>query len=282
LGVRVVTDSSCDLPQHVADEMGISVVPLRIRFGTEEFVDRVELTNEDFWRRLQTSKTLPETSAPSAGAFESEFRRLQAEGADGVVCINLSSRLSATMQSAQLAAKALEGEMPVTVIDSLSASMGVGTQCLTAARLAADGADLDAIVREVEDQVSRTRLFGTLDTLEYLRKGGRVGAAQALLGEVLSIKPVIEVREGVVAEAGKVRTRSKALRSLAERLAGAQGAQDVFVFHAQAPDIDQFLDLVTQTVPRDQLAIGDIGPVIGTHAGPRTIGVGWVLPKSAR
>jgi DegV family protein with EDD domain len=276
VGVRVVTDSSCDLPVARAEELGIEIVPLTIRFGAKEYVDRVELTNEEFWQKVATSDVLPETAAPSAGAFEETFRRLAGEGADGIVCINLSSRLSATMQSAQLAAKALKGTCPVEVVDSLSVSMGLGLQCIKAVRLAEAGNDLDSIARATADQALRTRLFGALDTLEHLRRGGRIGAAQALLGGVLSIKPVIEVRDGAVAEAGKVRTRSKSLQLLADKVNHADRAEQVFVFDAQAPDIDELVDLLTAKVPREEIEFGTIGPVIGTHAGPRTIGVGWV------
>jgi DegV family protein with EDD domain len=276
VGVRVVTDSACDLPVARAEELGIEIVPLTIRFGSEEFVDRVELTNEQFWQKVATSDVLPETAAPSAGAFEETFRRLADEGADGIVCINLSSRLSATMQSAQLAAKALKGTVPVEVVDSLSVSMGLGLQCINAVRLANEGADLDRIARAAEDLALRTRLYGTLDTLEHLKRGGRIGAAQALLGGMLSVKPVIEVRDGEVAEAGKVRTRSKSLALLADKVAQAKNPTQVFLFDAQAPDIDDLVKLLEPSVSRDEIEFGTIGPVIGTHAGPRTIGVGWV------
>jgi DegV family protein with EDD domain len=276
VGVRVVTDSACDLPVARAEGLGIEIVPLTIRFGSEEFVDRVELTNEQFWQKVATSDVLPETAAPSAGAFEETFRRLADEGADGIVCINLSSRLSATMQSAQLAAKALKGTVPVEVVDSLSVSMGLGLQCINAVRLAKEGADLDRIARAAEDLALRTRLYGTLDTLEHLKRGGRIGAAQALLGGMLSVKPVIEVRDGAVAEAGKVRTRSKSLALLADKVAQAKNPTQVFVFDAQAPDIDDLVKLLEPSVSRDEIEFGTIGPVIGTHAGPRTIGVGWV------
>jgi DegV family protein with EDD domain len=276
VGVRVVTDSSCDLPVARAAELGIEIVPLTIRFGSQEYVDRVELSNEEFWAKVATSEDLPETAAPSAGAFEETFQRLASEGADGIVCINLSSRLSATMQSAQVAAKAMKGTCPVEVVDSLMVSMGLGLQCINAVRLAGEGNDLDAVARAATDQARRTRLFGALDTLEHLRRGGRIGAAQALLGGMLSIKPVIEVRDGAVAEAGKVRTRSKSLKLLADKLAAATAPEQVFVFDAQAPDMDEMIELLAPTVARDQIEFGTIGPVIGTHAGPRTIGVGWV------
>jgi DegV family protein with EDD domain len=276
VAVRIVTDSACDLPQARADALGIEIVPLTIRFGDEEFVDRTELSNEEFWRKVATSPVLPETAAPSPGAFEERFRALRDAGADGIVCINLSSRLSGTMQSAQVAAKALEGELPVTVVDSMTVSMGLGNQCVAACKLAAEGADVTTIAERAERTAKRTRLFGALDTLEHLRRGGRIGGAQALLGSMLSIKPVIEVRDGVVAESGKVRTRSKSLVHLAGRLAETKNPQNVYVFHAQAPDIEELMERVCAIVPRDQVELGEIGPVIGAHAGPRTIGLGWV------
>jgi len=272
VGVRVVTDSACDLPQELIDALGIAVVPLTIRFGSEEFVDREELSADAFWDRLRSSDALPETSAPSAGAFEARFRDLIARGATGIVCISLSSRLSATMQAAQVAAASIGGECPVQVIDSLTCSMGLGALCLTAARRAADGDPLDRIVDEVIGRRDRTRLFGALDTLEFLKKGGRVGNARALLGSMLSIKPVVEVRDGVVEEAGKVRTRSKSLKVLVDKVA-AQPIDSLAVLHGQADDLDELLDLLDPIKPRDEIVTGVVGPVIGTHAGPGVIGV---------
>ncbi|HEY4396598.1 MAG TPA: DegV family protein [Acidimicrobiia bacterium] len=272
MGVRVVTDSACDLPDDLIERHGIEVVPLTIRFGKEELVDRKELSTDEFWRRLADSDVLPETSAPSAGAFEGAFRRLIEDGATGIVCINLSSKLSATMQSAQVAAQAVQADCPVTVVDSLLVSMGLGSLCLTAARRAADGDSLGSIVANVTDRRNRSKLYGTLDTLEFLKKGGRVGNARALLGSMLAIKPVVEVRDGVVEEAGKVRTRSKALRLLVDRV--KEGPfENLAVLHGNAPDLDELLDLLEPLAPRHEIVVGQIGPVIGTHAGPRVIGV---------
>ncbi len=272
MGVRVVTDSACDLPDDLIERDGIEVVPLTIRFGKEELVDRKELSTDEFWRRLADSDVLPETSAPSAGAFEAAFRRLIADGATGIICINLSSKLSATMQSAQVAAQAVQPDCPVVVVDSLMVSMGLGSLCLTAARRASDGDSLESVVANVTDRRNRSKLYGTLDTLEFLKKGGRVGNARALLGSMLAIKPVLEVRDGEVEEAGKVRTRSKALRLLVDRV--KEGPfENLAVLHGNAPDLDELLDLLEPLTPRDEIVIGQIGPVIGTHAGPRVIGV---------
>jgi DegV family protein with EDD domain len=278
MSVRVVTDSSCDLSQSLVDAMRIEVVPLSIRFGDEELIDRVELSPEDFWDRLRSSTTLPETSAPSAGKFEERFRGLIDKGATGIICINLSSRLSATMQAAQVAANIVRDDCPIVVIDSRTVSMGLGALCLTAARRAADGAKLEEIVEDVLSRRDRTRLYGTLDTLEYLKRGGRIGNARALLGSMLSIKPIVEVHEGAVEEAGKVRTRSKALHLLAEK-AKAQPIDSLAVLHGQAPDVEDLLDSLGEIFPRDDIVTGLVGPVIGTHAGPGVIGVSFQVSR---
>lgn len=272
MAVRVVTDSACDLPQALVDQLGIAIVPLTIRFGSEELVDREELSNEEFWRRLTESDSLPETAAPSAGAFEKCFRGLAADDVSEVLCINLSSRLSATMQAAEVAAKALEGECRVGVIDSLTCSMGLGSLVVAAARQAQQGRSLDEISADIIERRAHTRTFATVDTLEFLKKGGRIGNARAMLGSMLSIKPVIEVRDGVVEEAGKVRTRSKAVRLLADKVT-AQPVDEVSVMHGGAPDVDELLELLGGVVPREEIVVGEVGPVIGTHAGPRVLGI---------
>ncbi len=276
MSVRIVTDSSADLPPQLAAELGIEIVPLTIRFGTDELVNLDELAPEAFWRRLRASDALPETAAPAAGAFLERFRALHDAGASDIVCICLSSKLSGTMQSAQVAAAAMGDECRVEVIDSLSVSMGLGALCLDAARHVAAGASLEAVVADVLERRDRTRLFAILDTLEYLKKGGRVGNAAALLGSVLSIKPVIEIRDGVVEAAGKVRTRSRALRFLAEQVAAAP-VRSLAVLHGEAGDLDELLDLLDPIVPRREIVVGDVGPVIGTHAGPGVIGVTFQL-----
>jgi DegV family protein with EDD domain len=179
------------------------------------------------------------------------------------------------MQSAQVAAKALDGDTPITIIDSLSASMGVGNLVLHAARRARGGASIGEIVAEVEDRRDRSHLLFTVDTLEYLRKGGRIGGAQAFLGSMLSIKPIITVHEGVVEPAGRVRTRSKALRFIIDRIPAGH-IELISVVHAQAPDLDEFLAMLEPVVPGAEVVVGSIGPVVGVHTGPRVIGVTWI------
>ncbi|MEX2626802.1 MAG: DegV family protein [Ilumatobacteraceae bacterium] len=273
--VRIVTDSSCDLPVEVAAAHGVEVVPLSIRFGDDELIDRDELTTAEFWARCATSDELPETAAPAPGRFEAAYRRLLADGATGIVVVALSSELSATMQSAVVAARAMQADVDVRVVDSRTVSLGVGTIAIACARAAADGADLDTVASLATDLASRTRVVGALDTLDNLKKGGRIGNARALLGTALSIKPIIEVLDGRVEQAGRQRTRAKALALLVERVREDAGRiTDLAVLHADCSDVDQFVDAL-RPLYDGAIVIGEIGPVIGTHAGRGTIGVAY-------
>jgi DegV family protein with EDD domain len=275
MAVRIVTDSSSDLTDEEVATHRIEVVPLSIRFGSEEYEDRTELTVEAFYEKLAASTVLPETAAPAPGKFEAAFRRQEAAGADAVVCINLSSDLSATMQSAQNAATGTEG-LDVRVVDSRSITSGLGTQVLLAAQAAADGASADEVVALVEDLARRTHVVGALDTLDNLKKGGRIGGAQALVGSLLSIKPIVDISTGKVEEAGKARTRKKALEALRDHIAEAGPIEHLCVTHGLAPEEAEMLDLLAPLYPREQIRVGHIGPVIGTHGGPRVMGVTWV------
>jgi DegV family protein with EDD domain len=182
------------------------------------------------------------------------------------------------MQSAQTAAKALEGELDVRVVDSRSVTLGLGSMARWAAEAAADGMGTDAIVADVESQAQRQRIWGTLDTLDNLKKGGRIGGAKALVAGLLSIKPAIELHKGVVEEAGKPRTRGKALRWLADRLLEEPAVEKLCVVHGEAPDIDEFLALIAPKYATGEYTVGLIGPVIGAHGGPRVVGVTYQVP----
>ncbi len=277
--VRIVTDSSCDLPTSVVQEHAITVVPLSIRFGDEEFVDGRDLTPSAFWARSAASAVLPSTAAPSPGAFEQAFRDAAAAGASGVVCINLSSKLSATIQAAEAAAQAVAGEVPVRTVDSKSVSLGLGTIVIEAAKAGARGASVDEIATMAADMGARTRVHATLDTLENLKKGGRIGAAKALLGSLLSVKPVIEVVDGAVEPGPKVRTRSKAFQYLVDKITAEPAVENLAVLHGDAPDVEQFLELLAPHFPRDRIVVGQLGAVVGSHTGPRTIGVAFQVPR---
>ena len=277
-GVHIVTDSSCDLTEIETTTNSIGVVPLSIRFGDEEFIDREELSADAFYAKMASTGLLPETAAPSPGRFEQAFRGAAAVGASAVVCINLSGELSATAQSARNAATAVAGDIDVRVIDSRSLTGGLGTMVLEAAAAARNGADVDAVVALVESMIPRTEIYGGLDTLENLKKGGRIGSAKALLGSMLSVKPIIHIADGAVEEAGKQRTRKRALEWMRDQLFAEGTVEKLSILHGQAPDIDIFLDMISERYPREQIRLGTIGAVIGTHGGPGVIGMCYLRP----
>ncbi len=275
--VRIVTDSACDLPQAVADELNISIVPLTIRIDGHEYVDRADLTPAEFWAKCAVAAALPETAAPSPGQFEATYRQLAADGATSIVVISLSGDLSATMQSAELAARSVgEGGNPikVSVVDSRSATLGLGAIVTDCARLARGGASHDAVVERATDLATRTKVWGALDTLENLKKGGRIGGAKAMLASALAIKPIIEVRDGKVEQGGKQRTRSKALAFLVETLINAGPVENLMVMNADCSDVDDFVEMLRPHY-HGTIVVGDIGPVVGTHAGRGTIGIAY-------
>jgi DegV family protein with EDD domain len=275
--VRIVTDSSCDLPQNMADALGITIVPLSIRFGEQEYIDRTTITADEFWSKVAASPVLPETAAPSPGQFEQAYRNLKADGASAIVVIALSSDLSATMQSSELAARAVAGEIDVRIVDSRNATMGLGLIVLECAERAKAGASADAIVELANGIAPRVRVYGALDTIENLKKGGRISGAKALMASALSIKPIVQVADGLIGEAGKQRTRSKALAFLVEKVReNANNIQRLGLLHAQCSDVDAVIAMIKEVYPHD-FVVSDIGAVIGTHTGEGTMGVAFIL-----
>ena len=274
--VRIVTDSACDLPEPICEELGIEVVPLTIRFGDREYVDRKELSVEAFWRELAASSVLPETAAPSVGAFEETFRRLSDDGADGIVCINLSARLSATMQSAQVAAKALDGETADPdhrLVQRVDGHRKPRPPRGPRARATAPPSTTSS--RDVEARRQRGHVFAALDTLEYLRKGGRIGGAQAMLGSMLSIKPIISVHR----RWRRVR-RARAHPFQGVEVpgrpdSGRQGRLDRRACTETRPMSTSSSPCCEPVVPDAEVMVGMIGPVIGVHTGPRVMGIAW-------
>ena len=282
MAVGIVTDSSCDLGDAELGGLDVQIVPLFIRFGTDEFVDREQIAVEDFYQRMAVAEELPQTAAPPPGRFEQAFRRCLDAGSEAVVSINLSAAISATMQSAVQAADAIraqDGSVDIRVLDSRSVTAGLGTLVLQAARMATDGAGADDIERFVADASKRTHVFGTLDTLENLRKGGRIGGAQALLGSMLSIKPIVDISSGEVAEAAKQRTRRKALGWLRDTVRAAAPVEHLSVMHGEAPDVDDFCAMLAEVHSGD-IRVCKVGPVVGTHAGQGVLGMAYQVPAA--
>ena len=274
--IRIVTDSASDISLEEAASLNIEIVPLSIRFGESEYTDLIDLSVSDFYARMAESDLLPSTAAPSPGAFEAAFKRCQEAGADGVICINLSLALSATGQAAQLAADAFSEILPVRCIDSKSISSGLGTIIRRAAAAAAKGQSMDEIESLVENLAKRTRIFATLDTLDNLKKGGRIGGATAMVGTMLQFKPCLDLSSGEVVEAGRQRTRKKSLMWLREVLENAGSVEDLCIIHGDAPDVQEFKDSISDIAP-DGIRINQLGAVIGTHGGPRVLGLTYLV-----
>lgn len=270
----MVTDSGCDLPQALADDLGIRIVPLTVRFGHDELVDRQDLTPSEFWARCATTAQPPETAAPSPGLFESTYHSLADSGADGIVVISLSGVLSGTGQSAQLAAHGVADVVTIDVVDSRSVTTGLGMIAVAAARLARTGAPIAEVSALARDLARRTHVWGALASLEYLRRSGRVGRSKAQLTSALRIRPIIEVREGRVEEAGWRRTRARALQSLVDAVDAAGPLEALAVFHAETTDIDSFVSRLAPLAP-GPIMVTDVGAVIGAHCGPGAIGVAY-------
>jgi len=274
--VRIVTDSASDLPKALLDEHHVEVVPLTIRFGDEEFTDGVDLSTADFWKRCRASAKLPETAAPAPGAFQAAYERAATDGCDGVVAITLSSALSATYQAATLGAEAVQGQLEVHVVDSRFVTAAEGLLALDAAVFAATGATAAAVADHARDTVSRAGLVGVIDTLDHLVKGGRVAGARALVGSLLSVKPILTVRDGLVVEDGRQRTRARSLEHLATRTEAAGPFEWLAIGGGDAEDLTIVVDRLARVDTTHPAIVTDIGPVVGTHGGPGVVGVCWI------
>lgn len=279
-GIALITDSASDLDADVAARSGIRIVPIEVRIGELPPEEVARLSPEEFWHVCANSDSLPETSAPSPGAFNDAFLRAADEGYTGVVCVTLSSTLSATYQAACSGAESVEDRVEVAVVDSRSVSLGQGMAVLEGVRRADAGGGLEEVCEVVRDQLSRTAIFGALDTLEHLRRGGRIGSAQAAFGSLLSIKPIIQVRDGEVVGEAKLRTRTRSLRYLVERVAKLGRLERLAIAHAVASDEDLglLLELVGGLEVSEAPLVGHLGPVVSTHTGPGTVAICAVVP----
>jgi len=274
--VRIVTDSGCDLPKALLEQHRIGVVPLTIRFGNEEFTDGVDLSVAEFWKRCAASARLPETAAPAPGAFQAAYERAAEEGCDGIVAVTLSSELSATYQSAVLGAEAVKDRVEVRVVDSRTVTAAQGLVALEAAVFAAGGATVDEVAAHAEACVPRTDLIGTLDTMDHLVKSGRLSGTKALFGSMLSVKPILTVRDGLVVEGGRQRTRARALEHLATCTEAAAPFDWLAVGGGDADDLSIATERLRGVEVTHPMIVTDIGPVVGTHAGPGIVGVCWI------
>ena len=274
--IAVVTDSTCDTSAAAAAEHGVRVVPLTVRFGEEQYKDGIDITAKEFYERLTTSSITPSTSQPSPEEFASCYRSLLEGGADGIVSVHISSLLSGTFQSATLAAQ--EFPEKVRVVDTSSVSAGLQLAVDAASRAAKSGGDISAVAEAASSTAARGGLFILLDTLTYLQRGGRIGKAQAFVGGLLNVKPVLQIKDGVVHPESRVRSRSQGMTRLVELVKQAGEIESASIMHGAALDLAQELRPRIQEAVGDkvEVQIGEIGPVVGTYGGPGALGVAFV------
>ena len=278
--IRVVTDSTCDLPQEMVTRYGITVVPLYVNVGKQSYLDGVELTRREFYERLPDFQTPPTTSAPGPEQFRQVYERLVVEGATEILSIHISISLSAVLNSARQAAQEIKA-VPVTVFDSTQLSLGTGFLVLSAAKAAADGHSMAEIVTRLEEQASRTHVFAALDTLEFLRRSGRVNGFQAGVGSLLSIKPLLKMHEGDPTSE-RVRTRKRAWQRVTDLVNDLGPLEQLALVHTNAPEAAEGLrQRARHLFPEDQAPLSvDVTPVIGAHICPGAVGFACVAART--
>ncbi len=277
--VKIVTDSLSDIVEGISGELGITVVPLYVRFGETVYRDRVEITTDEFYHRLVHDDVLPTTTQPSPGDFLEVFNKLAKES-DEILVIVVSSKLSGTYQSALQAKSLVEGKCRIEVIDSETVIMGLGLIVLSVAKAARDGAGLDELVDLVRGAMPRSHAIMSFDTLKYLAKGGRIGRAQGLLGAMLSVKPILTVKDGEVSPVTKVRTKAAGMDYLCKFVGGFPKIEELAVEFATTPDdADELIRRISSLFPAERIYRSTVSPVIGTYTGPNVLSVSVLMAK---
>lgn len=271
--VRIVTDSTCDLPAEDIKRYAITVVPLTVFFGEEALLDGIDVTPADFYARMVAFKGLPRTSQPSVELFQDAYQSLAPDGVD-IVSIHISSRLSGTLNAASVAREVVKEDVHVDLIDSYNVSLGLGLIVLEAARAAQAGASLPEVVAAARRAMDRVSVHVVVDTLEYLQKGGRIGRARSFLGSVLKVKPIIRVEDGEVAPFERVRTRARAIERIFELASNMPRAREMFVgCGGDDSDARALIERLRPHLPHTELRLGYLGPVVGVYTGPNALGI---------
>lgn len=269
--IRIVTDSTCDLPAEVIAKYGICVVPLYINIGDKGYLDGVEITREEFYRNLPTYPVHPTTAASSPEKYRKVYDELAREGATQVLSIHISTALSAVIDTARVAAQETKS-VPVTVFDSRQLSLGTGFLVETAAKLAAQGKTMGEIVKALNDQIKRSHVFAALDTLEFLKRSGRMNGMIAAMGTLLQLKPILTMFDGK-AGAERVRTRERATQRLLEMLHDVGNVERIAIVHTHSPErVAELRQQAAHLLPDGEILSMDITPVIGAHIGPGAVG----------
>ncbi len=269
--VKVVTDSTADLPPQIAEELGITVVPVYLRFGEKVYRDGVDISQDEFYQKLVEGPIHPSTSQPTPADFTEVYRKFSQE-ADGIVSIHLSAKTSGTYNSALQGRELAETGRHIEVVDSLSVSMGLGLIAMAAARLAEAGESLQRVIEEIRQVIPCIRILGVFDTFKYLLLGGRISKAKAIMGSVLNVKPILTMRDGELCLAGLARTRSKGIERLFNLAKDALNIQELAIVHSTTPDeAGSLKERIASIFDKKQIHIARLGPALGVHGGPGTL-----------
>ncbi len=281
MAVKIVTDSCADLPDQLVQELGITVVPVYLRFGEEVYRDRVDISEDEFYERLENDPVHPNTTQPTPQDFVNVYQKLSQE-ADGIVSIHITSKLSGTYNSAIQGKKLVEDGCPIEVVDSQTVSIAIGLTVIQASKMAKSGMGLQQIVDEVGQIIPNVHLLILFDTLKYLAKGGRIGKAKALLGSILNVKPVLTLKDGEIVPSGQVRTRPKGIDRLFDFVKDAADIQDLAILYSTTPDEAQALaERIGSVFDKEKIRIARLGPGLGVHGGPGVLAVALREEKPA-
>ena len=271
--VKIVTDSASDIPSQIAHELGITIVPVYVRFGDKVYRDKVDISEDELYQKMLAGPVHPTTSAPSPGDFAEAYERLDQESNE-IVCIVITAKESAVYNSALIGKDTVKRKCRIEVIDSQSITMGSGLITIAAARAAQAGESIDRVVEVARQAVPRTHVLAVLDTLKYILRGGRLGKAAILLGGMLNVKPMLTIRAGDIVPSGLARTRSKAIERIHEFAKNALHIEDLAIVHSTTPKEAQTLaERIKSLVPKNQPLIARLGPALGVHGGPGLLGV---------
>ena len=274
--VKIVTDSTSDITRALADELGVTVVPLTVTFGHESFLDRVDMTTDEVYRRLTRQDIYPTTTQPSPGTFVEVYKKLAGDS-DEILVIVISGRLSGTYQSATNARDIAGVKCRIEVIDSLKTAMALGLLVISAAKMAKDGASLDEVAAAVQARIPHVHPIMAFDTLKYLAKGGRIGKAQGLVGSLLKVRPVLTMKDGEVTPLTRLRSKAATMDYLYNTVAGLKKVEELAVEHATTPDdADTLVERLSAIYPKERIYRATISPVLGTYMGPNVLSVSYL------
>tara|TARA_B100001123_G_scaffold41297_1_gene42442 strand:+ start:380 stop:1225 length:846 start_codon:yes stop_codon:yes gene_type:complete len=281
MAIKIVTDSTSDLDSSIAQDLGITIVPLNVHFGESVFKDGIDLDTDQFFDKLINGNVFPSTSQPSLGEFVDVYKEISQPG-DVIISVHVSSKLSGTINSAQQAANTLSGTVDVRIVDTQQVSMTVGLSAVGAAQAAREGKSVEECIAVAESVARRSNFFALFDTLEYLEKGGRIGKARSLIGGLLKIRPILRVEDGEIGQFSKARSRNMGMMKLEEAVRELGKLDDIaIVYSTDGSDAEELAATVKDLLPSDKSPfLTRVGPVIGTHAGPNLVAIAAITSDS--